>query len=170
MSSGSSRRPLRRWSAGGGELLLGGGVVGHPLADHGEVELPDASAGLEGHPGLEPLAHLPVGNAVVGLQLALREEGDETGGQVKADKVVDTVIDNRADCGKMASGLNAVVDANQDTIAMARSAKAMGKRLPAATVQQMQDGARRMLAALDKCGRDDKVGAAFRRIDLGTHR
>ena len=86
------------------------------------------------------------------------------------DKVVDTVIDNRADCPKMATTLNAVVDANQDTIAMARDAKAKGKRLPATAMQQMQEGARRMLGALDKCGRDDKVGAAFRRIDLGSRR
>ena len=82
-------------------------------------------------------------------------------------KVVDTVVDNREDCDKMAGGLHAVVDANQKTIAMARDAKAKGKRLPATVMQQMADGARRMLAALDKCGRDEKVGAAFKRIDLG---
>jgi hypothetical protein len=31
----------------------------------------------------------------------------------------------------------------------------------------MVDGARRMVGALDKCGRDEKVAAAFKRIDLG---
>jgi hypothetical protein len=86
------------------------------------------------------------------------------------DRVVDTVVVNREDCPKMASSLDAVVDANQDTIAMARDAKAKGKRLPPSTMQRMQDGARRMLAALDKCGRDEKVGAAFRRIDLGARK
>ncbi|HUS32674.1 MAG TPA: hypothetical protein VMZ53_29435 [Kofleriaceae bacterium] len=83
------------------------------------------------------------------------------------DKVVDTVVANKEDCGKMATGLNAVVDANQDAIAIARDAKTKGKKLPQTVQQHMIDGARRMLGALDKCGRDEKVGAAFRRIDLG---
>jgi hypothetical protein len=83
------------------------------------------------------------------------------------DKVVDAVVTNRDECSKMADGLNAVVDANQQTIAMARDAKAKGKRLPAQAQQQMMDGMRKMVAALDKCGRDDKVSAAFKRLDLG---
>jgi hypothetical protein len=83
------------------------------------------------------------------------------------DKVVDTVVADKEDCVKMATDLNAVVDANQEAIAMARDAKAKGKKLPQAAQQHMVEGARRMLGALDKCGRDEKVGAAFRRIDLG---
>jgi hypothetical protein len=83
------------------------------------------------------------------------------------DKVVDTVVVDKDDCTKMASDLNAVVDANQSTIAMARDAKAKGKKLPQSAQQHMLDGARRMMGALEKCGRDEKVGAAFRRIDLG---
>jgi hypothetical protein len=86
------------------------------------------------------------------------------------DKVVDTVVVNREDCGKMATGLNAVVDAHKATIAMARDAKAKGKKLPQSAQQHMMDGARRMMGALDKCGRDEKVGAAFARIDLGGRR
>lgn len=85
------------------------------------------------------------------------------------DKIVDTVVVDRTDCSKMATDLNAVVDANQPTIAMARDAKAKGKKLPVSVQQHMIDGARRMLGALDKCGHDEKVGAAFRRIDLGGH-
>jgi len=83
------------------------------------------------------------------------------------DKVVDTVVTNRAECPKMATGLNTVIDANQETIAMARDAKAKGKRLPPAAQQQMIDGMRKMMASLDKCGRDDKVAQAFFRLDLG---
>ena len=83
------------------------------------------------------------------------------------DKVVDTVVADKDDCAKMATDLDAVVDANQEAIAMARDAKAKGKKLPQAAQQHMVEGARRMLGALDKCGRDEKVGAAFRRIDLG---
>jgi hypothetical protein len=83
------------------------------------------------------------------------------------DKIVDAVVANRDDCTKMATDLNALVDANQQAIAVARDAKAKGKKLPASAQQHMLDGMRRMVAALDKCGRDDKVSAAFKRIDLG---
>lgn len=86
------------------------------------------------------------------------------------ENVVDTVVTHRDDCGKMAAGVNDVVDANQDTIAMAREAKAKGKRLPAAAQKRMLDGSRRMVAALDKCGRDDQVASAFRRLDLGNRK
>ena len=86
------------------------------------------------------------------------------------DKVVDAVVINKDDCSKMATTLNAVVDANQQTIAMAKDAKAKGKKLPSSAQQHMLDGMRRMVASLDKCGRDEKVGAAFRRIDLGGRR
>jgi hypothetical protein len=50
---------------------------------------------------------------------------------------------------------------------MAREAKAQGKHLPVAAQQHMLDGMRRMVRALDKCGRDEKVAEAFRRLDLG---
>lgn len=86
------------------------------------------------------------------------------------DKVVDAVVVHRDDCAKMASALDAVIDANQETIAMARDAKAKGKRLPAAAQQRMLDGMRKMVASLDKCARDEKVGAAFRRLDFGNHK
>jgi hypothetical protein len=86
------------------------------------------------------------------------------------ETVVDTVVTYRDDCAKMSTGLHVVIDANQETIAMARDAKAKGKRLPAAAQQRMLEGMRKMIAALDKCARDEKVAAAFRRLDLGGHK
>ena len=83
------------------------------------------------------------------------------------DKVVNAVVANKDDCTKMAGSINTVVDANQKTIAMAKDAKAKGKKLPATAQQRMLDGARRMVGALDKCGHDEAVGSAFKRIDLG---
>jgi hypothetical protein len=68
------------------------------------------------------------------------------------DKVVDTVVVHRAECGKMAGQLNSVIDANQQTIAMAREAKAKGKRLPSSAQDHIVNSLRRMVAALDKCG------------------
>ena len=84
------------------------------------------------------------------------------------DKVVDTVVADKDDCDKMAGDLNAVIDANQDTIKIARDAKAKGKKLPQSAQQHMLDSMRKMVGALDKCGRDSQVDAAFRHLDLGN--
>src|SRR6187455_3234143 len=83
------------------------------------------------------------------------------------DKIVDAVVANRTDCRTMAQDLDAIITANQDTIRVAREAKQKGKKLPAGATQHIQDATRRMIGALDKCGRDDRVAAAFGRIDLG---
>lgn len=85
------------------------------------------------------------------------------------DKIVDSVVADRNDCERMAAHVNGLAVANQPTIAMAREAKAAGKHLPADAQQHMLDSMRRMVGALDKCGRDDKVAAAFRHLDLGGH-
>ena len=86
------------------------------------------------------------------------------------DKVVDAVVVNKDDCTKMAGDINSLVDANQETIKIARDAKAKGKKLPQAAQQHMLDQMRRMVGALEKCGRDEKVAAAFKRIDLGNRK
>ena len=84
------------------------------------------------------------------------------------DKVVDGVVTDRNDCEHMAAHITGLAVANQQTIAMAREARAEGKHLPVAAQQHMLDGMRRMVRALDKCGRDEKVAEAFRRLDLGS--
>lgn len=83
------------------------------------------------------------------------------------DKLVDSVVTDRNDCEHMAAHITGLAVANQETIAMARDAKAHGKHLPASSQQHMLDGMRRMVGALDKCGKDEKVAEAFRRLDLG---
>lgn len=83
------------------------------------------------------------------------------------DKLVDSVVTDRNDCEHMAAHINGLVVANQHTIAMAREARAHGKHLPVAAQQHMLDGMRRMVHALDKCGRDERVAEAFHRLDLG---
>jgi hypothetical protein len=85
------------------------------------------------------------------------------------DKIVDAVVAHRTDCPTMATDLDAIINVNQAAIKIARDAKASGKVLPASAQQHMLDGSRRMIQSLDKCGRDQKVGAAFARLDLGGH-
>lgn len=86
------------------------------------------------------------------------------------DKIADAVVAHRDDCPTMASDLDAIINVNQPAIEIAREAKAAGKVLPASAQQHMIAGSRRMIGALDKCGRDDKVAAAFARLDLGGRR
>ena len=86
------------------------------------------------------------------------------------DKVVDAVVVNKDDCAKMAGDINSLVDANQEAIKIARDAKAKGKKLPQAAQQHVLEQMRRMVGALEKCGRDEKVAAAFKRIDLGNRK
>jgi len=85
------------------------------------------------------------------------------------DKIVDAVVAHRTDCPTMANDLDAIINVNQPAIKIAREAKASGKVLPASAQQHMLDGSRKMINSLDKCGRDEKVGAAFARLDLGGH-
>lgn len=96
--------------------------------------------------------------------------GEAHAWMVLFDKIVDAVVVNKDDCARMAGDLNAVIDANQDTIKIARDAKAKGKKLPASVQQHMLDSMRRMVAALEKCGRDANVATAFKRIDLGNRK
>lgn len=83
------------------------------------------------------------------------------------DKLVDSVITDRDDCEHMAAHITGLAVVNQPTIAMAREAKAQGKHLPVSAQQHLLDGLHRMIGALDKCGHDEKVAEAFRRLDLG---
>ncbi len=121
------------------------------------------------------MKHVIVAVVVLVAGLAHATDANEvTAEQAKAwiglfDKVVDSVVADRYDCAGMAAHVTGLAVANQPTIAMARAAKAQGKHLPPADQQHMLDSMRRMVAALDKCGTDEKVAAAFHRLDLGSH-
>jgi hypothetical protein len=82
------------------------------------------------------------------------------------DKLVTSVVQSSGTCEKMASDVNRVIDANQDAIAIARSAHAAGRRLPQAAQQHMLEGVKKMVPGLHRCGQDDKVRAAFAKLDL----
>src|SRR5438105_906007 len=77
------------------------------------------------------------------------------------DKIVDTAIADKDNCDKMATDLNAIIDANKDVIAMANKAKADGKTLPADAKKHIGEGVNKMLPAIQGCQSNDKVKAAF---------
>src|SRR5213076_2847169 len=79
---GAALRRVRGESAGGGELRVRLRVRLVPGLAVGEVEAPAASGeGDRGHPLLDPLEDLPVGDAVVRLDLSLAEQRDESAGE-----------------------------------------------------------------------------------------
>lgn len=114
---------------------------------------------------------------VLMLILVASTASADTDGEVKAsdakawigvfDKIVDAVVTHRTDCSMMAGDLDGIISVNQSTINALKEAKKAGKRLPASAAQHMVVQAKKMVASLDKCGRDEKVSAAFARIDLG---
>ncbi len=82
------------------------------------------------------------------------------------DKLVDTVVKDQTTCDKMAVDVNAVVDANKDAIAVAKAAKAQGRKLPPDAQQKMVDGVKKMIPGMQNCGQNEKVRGAFAKLDL----
>lgn len=82
------------------------------------------------------------------------------------DRLVVTVVKAQATCEKLALDVSTVIDQNKDAIAVARAARAAGKRLPEAAQQHMLEGVKKMVPALRRCGAHDKVKAAFAKLDL----
>jgi hypothetical protein len=86
------------------------------------------------------------------------------------DKIVDTVIADKDSCPKMATDVNALIDANKDMIELAKKAKADGKKMPEDAKKHMMDQTQKMIPAMRACGNDKNVQAAFQRLDMdGPH-
>lgn len=82
------------------------------------------------------------------------------------DKLVTTVVKAQTTCERLAFDVAQVIDQNKDAIAIARNARATGKRLPEAAQQHMLEGVKKMVPAMQKCGQHAKVRAAFAKLDL----
>ena len=86
------------------------------------------------------------------------------------DKLVEIVVSNKDDCTKMASAVNAHVDANQALLKEIADAKASNKEPPAAmkdhVMQKTKDELQPAMTA--KCSQDKGVMAAFNRIRPGA--
>jgi hypothetical protein len=82
------------------------------------------------------------------------------------DKLVTTVVKSSGTCDKLATDVNKLIDVNHDAIEVARAARTAGRKLPQAAQQHMMDGVKKMVPTLQKCGQDDRVRAAFAKLDL----
>ena len=86
------------------------------------------------------------------------------------DKLVEIVVANKDDCTKMASAVNAHVDANQALLKEIADAKASNKEPPAAMKDHVMQKTKDELqpAMMAKCSQDKGVMAAFNRIRPGA--
>ena len=82
------------------------------------------------------------------------------------DKLVATVVNTATTCGKMATDVNTVMDNNKDAIAVAKKAKQQGKKLPEDAKAKMLDGVKKMMPGMQNCASNDRVRAAFAKLDL----
>lgn len=80
------------------------------------------------------------------------------------DKVVETVLADKADCDKLAGDLTTLFDANAATIATAHELKAAGRKLPKSAQDHMIAGVKKMESTMQKCMTNAKVKAVFERF------
>ena len=82
------------------------------------------------------------------------------------DKLVTVVVKTQTTCERMALDVSDLVDQNKDAIAVAKAARKQGKKLPAHAQQHMIEGVKKMVPAMQKCGQNEAVRAAFAKLDL----
>jgi len=86
------------------------------------------------------------------------------------DKLVAAVEHNADKCDQMAADVSAVIDSNQKTIALARDARSKSKKLPDSAQQHMLEGVRRMGPGIENCADNEKVKAAFAKLEAEPKR
>jgi hypothetical protein len=80
-------------------------------------------------------------------------------------KFVDSIVQNKDNCPKMAKDVNAVIDANPEAVKLASDSKASGKQLPKALEEKMMARVKELVPAMQKCGNDKDVKAAVAKLD-----
>jgi hypothetical protein len=82
------------------------------------------------------------------------------------DKLVDIAVATQDNCDKMGTDLTAHLDANKDILDKARAAAQSGKPMPKDLQDHMQETRKKVMPAFQKCGKNDKVQAVLKRLDL----
>ena len=86
------------------------------------------------------------------------------------DKLADTVTADKNDCAKMASDVNASIDANKALLDSVKEAMKSGKQMPDDMRKQVMAAGKRIAEAESvKCGNDKGVQAAIGRLPSRKH-
>ncbi|HEY6035319.1 MAG TPA: hypothetical protein VIV58_13695 [Kofleriaceae bacterium] len=86
------------------------------------------------------------------------------------DKLADTVVADKADCSKMATDVNASIEANKAVIDAAKEAMKSGKKMPDDMRQRVMAAGKRIAQAeSEKCSNDKAVQAAMHRLPGPKH-
>ena len=86
------------------------------------------------------------------------------------DKLADTVVADKADCSKMASDVNASIDANKAMLDSVKEAMKSGKQMSDEMRQHvMATGKRLAQGVAEKCSNDKAVQAAIERLPSKQH-
>jgi hypothetical protein len=80
------------------------------------------------------------------------------------DKIVAATVADQDSCPKMATDLQALIDANQAVIAAAQKARAEGKKLPPDAQKHMIEKSKEMMPAAQKCRGNKHVATQFQRL------
>lgn len=83
------------------------------------------------------------------------------------DKFVDTVVSDAKSCPKMATDINALIDANKELLQMAADAQKAGKKLPKSAQDHMMGSIKKLMPAMQACQADKAVQAAMMRMSMG---
>ena len=111
------------------------------------------------------LAQPPKKPSAVPAPIGEMAAADVTRWLVFFDKLVEAVEVNAQSCEKMAADVGTVIDTNRSSIAIARDARKRGKKLPQAAQQHMLDGVRRMGPGIENCSENERVKAAFSKLE-----
>lgn len=81
-------------------------------------------------------------------------------------KFVDSIVQNKDNCAKMAKDVNSVIDANADMVKLANDAKQANKSLPKQLEDKMMARVKELMPAMQKCGSDKDVKTAIARLEI----
>ncbi|MDX2090705.1 MAG: peptidylprolyl isomerase [Kofleriaceae bacterium] len=78
--------------------------------------------------------------------------------------MLDTMLANKADCGKMASAIDALVDKNKPLLTRLKGYEKDGRRLPKDAEAKLAERMQRDFPQIEKCLTDPALAAAMKRV------
>jgi hypothetical protein len=136
-------------------LVIAAGLASSSAALADTAKAPPAKAPAKAPPNDAPAKDAPKADAA---------DADVAKFLVFFDKLVDIAVADKDDCKKMAADVNAHIDLNKPILDKAKEAQAKGLKLPDTAREHMMQSAGKLMGAMQKCGNDKDVNAAFAKL------